>query len=54
MGAGRFVCRNLREQLGVEVRLVSRAESPSPATGSLTLHKKEQAELIDRAFARDS
>ncbi len=53
MGAGRFVCRNLRERLGVEVRLVSRAESPSPATGSLTLHKKEQAELIDRAFARD-
>jgi 2-oxoglutarate dehydrogenase E1 component len=53
MGAGRFVCRNLREWLGVEVRLVSRAESPSPATGSLTLHKKEQAELIDRAFARD-
>ncbi|MGH2526818.1 MAG: hypothetical protein ACRDG2_08730 [Actinomycetota bacterium] len=37
----------------MEVRLVSRAESPSPATGSLTLHKKEQAELIDRAFARD-
>jgi multifunctional 2-oxoglutarate metabolism enzyme len=53
MGAGRFVCRNLRERLGVEVRLVSRAESPSPATGSLTLHKKEQAELIDRAFERD-
>jgi 2-oxoglutarate dehydrogenase complex dehydrogenase (E1) component-like enzyme len=54
MGAGRFVCRNLRERLGVEVRLVSRAESPSPATGSLTLHKKEQAELIERAFALDS
>jgi 2-oxoglutarate dehydrogenase E1 component len=52
MGAGRFVCRNLREQLGVEVRLVSRAASPSPATGSLTLHKKEQAELIERAFGR--
>jgi 2-oxoglutarate decarboxylase len=53
MGAGRFVCRNLRERLDVQVRMVSRPESPSPATGSLTLHKKEQAELIERAFARN-
>jgi 2-oxoglutarate decarboxylase len=52
MGAGRFVCRNLREQLGVKVRMVSRPASPSPATGSLTLHKKEQADLIEHAFAR--
>jgi 2-oxoglutarate dehydrogenase E1 component len=52
MGAGRFVLRNLRD-LGIEARSVSRPESPSPATGSLTLHRKEQSELIDRAFTVD-
>ncbi|MGH2540692.1 MAG: multifunctional oxoglutarate decarboxylase/oxoglutarate dehydrogenase thiamine pyrophosphate-binding subunit/dihydrolipoyllysine-residue succinyltransferase subunit, partial [Actinomycetota bacterium] len=50
MGAARFVVRNLRERLGVEARIVSRPESPSPATGSLTLHRQEQSELIERAF----
>ncbi|MGH2637275.1 MAG: thiamine pyrophosphate-dependent enzyme, partial [Actinomycetota bacterium] len=52
MGAGRFVVRNLRERLGVEARVVAREESPSPATGSLTLHKREQAGLVDQALAR--
>jgi 2-oxoglutarate decarboxylase len=53
MGAGRFVIRNLRERLGVEARTVARAESPSPATGSLTLHKREQDELLERALSRE-
>jgi 2-oxoglutarate dehydrogenase E1 component len=52
MGAGRFVLRCLRDGLGVEARFVSRPESPSPATGSLTLHQRQQAELIDRALSR--
>jgi 2-oxoglutarate dehydrogenase E1 component len=52
MGAARFILRHLRNRLGVEARLVSRPESPSPATGSLTLHRMEQLDLIDRAFAR--
>jgi 2-oxoglutarate dehydrogenase E1 component len=52
MGAGRFVLRNLRERLGVEAEMVSRPESPSPATGSLAQHRLEQAELIDRALGR--
>ncbi|MET0801064.1 MAG: multifunctional oxoglutarate decarboxylase/oxoglutarate dehydrogenase thiamine pyrophosphate-binding subunit/dihydrolipoyllysine-residue succinyltransferase subunit [Actinomycetota bacterium] len=51
MGAARFVVWNLRERLGVEARIVSRSESPSPATGSLTLHRQEQSELIESAFA---
>ncbi|MGH2591637.1 MAG: hypothetical protein ACRDGW_12680, partial [Actinomycetota bacterium] len=51
MGAGRFVLRNVRESLGVEARMVARPESPSPATGSLTLHKREQQALIERALA---
>jgi 2-oxoglutarate dehydrogenase complex dehydrogenase (E1) component-like enzyme len=47
MGAGRFVRRNLRERLGLDVGLVARPESASPATGSLTLHKREQADLLE-------
>jgi 2-oxoglutarate dehydrogenase E1 component len=54
MGAARFVLRHLRDRLGVDARLVSRPESPSPGTGSLTLHRMEQSELIDRAFAPDT
>ena len=51
MGAGRSVLRNMRDRLGVEAWLVARPESASPATGSLTLHRKEQSELLDRALA---
>jgi 2-oxoglutarate decarboxylase len=51
MGAGRSVLRHLRDRLGVEAGLISRPESPSPATGSLTLHRNEQSELIERALA---
>jgi 2-oxoglutarate dehydrogenase E1 component len=47
MGAARFVVRNLRERLAIPARTISRAESASPATGSLTLHKREQEALID-------
>jgi 2-oxoglutarate dehydrogenase complex dehydrogenase (E1) component-like enzyme len=51
MGAGRFVLRNVRERLGIEAQMVARPESPSPATGSLTLHKREQQALIEQALA---
>ncbi len=53
MGAARFVVRNLRERLGVDAGVVARPESASPATGSMTLHKREQAELVDRALTGD-
>jgi 2-oxoglutarate dehydrogenase E1 component len=52
MGAARFVARNLRERLGLEVRVVARPESATTATGSLAQHQREQAELVDRALAR--
>jgi 2-oxoglutarate dehydrogenase complex dehydrogenase (E1) component-like enzyme len=42
----------VRERLGIEARIAARPESPSPATGSLTLHKREQAEFLERALAR--
>jgi hypothetical protein len=35
------------------LRLVSRPESASPATGSAGAHKLEQADLIQRAFGND-
>jgi 2-oxoglutarate dehydrogenase complex dehydrogenase (E1) component-like enzyme len=50
MGAGRFAERNLRERLAIAARIVARPESASPATGSQTLHKREQQALIDRTF----
>jgi 2-oxoglutarate dehydrogenase E1 component len=50
MGAGRFVVRNLRDRLGIDASLIARPESPSPATGSLTLHKQEQEELLTRVL----
>ena len=36
----------------VTVHGVTREESASPATGSLTLHQQEQEELLTRAFAK--
>ena len=40
--------RVLRERL--PLRHVSRPESASPATGSQTVHQREQADLLARAF----
>ncbi|HEX2047486.1 MAG TPA: multifunctional oxoglutarate decarboxylase/oxoglutarate dehydrogenase thiamine pyrophosphate-binding subunit/dihydrolipoyllysine-residue succinyltransferase subunit, partial [Acidimicrobiales bacterium] len=53
MGAWTFVHgrlhRILRDQY--QLRHVSRPESASPATGSQTVHQREQADLLTRAFA---
>jgi 2-oxoglutarate dehydrogenase complex dehydrogenase (E1) component-like enzyme len=50
MGAWYYVRRVARDRLGVDLTGVTRAESASPATGSLTVHQGEQAALLDRAF----
>jgi 2-oxoglutarate dehydrogenase E1 component len=50
MGAWYYMERVMRDRLGVELKGVTREESASPATGSLTLHQQEQAELVERAF----
>jgi 2-oxoglutarate dehydrogenase complex dehydrogenase (E1) component-like enzyme len=39
-----------RERLDVELTGVTRAESASPATGSMTLHAREQEALLNGAF----
>ncbi len=47
MGAWSFILRNFKE---VELLLVARPESGSPATGSSKLHALRQAKIIDKAF----
>ena len=51
MGAWRFVQSAFAEQLGIPLAVVARAESASPATGSLKVHAVEQADLTRRALA---
>ena len=50
MGAWRFVHIAYERLLGTPLRYVARAESPSPASGSLTTHQAEQGDLLSRAF----
>ncbi len=52
MGAWPKLCGNYRERLIGRHPFsgICRAESASPAPGSAAVHKREQAELIDRAF----
>jgi len=50
MGAWRFLQCTVKDRLGVDLTCVAREESASPATGSLKVHTREQAVLIDRAL----
>ncbi|MBT7205439.1 MAG: 2-oxoglutarate dehydrogenase E1 component, partial [Deltaproteobacteria bacterium] len=50
MGAAGFMMRKFPD-LGSSLKLVSRKESSSPSTGFSVMHKKQQEELIHRAFA---
>ena len=47
MGAWSFILRNFKE---VELLMVARPESGSPATGSAKLHVLRQQKIIDKAF----
>ncbi|WP_198392978.1 multifunctional oxoglutarate decarboxylase/oxoglutarate dehydrogenase thiamine pyrophosphate-binding subunit/dihydrolipoyllysine-residue succinyltransferase subunit [Brevibacterium yomogidense] len=52
-GAWPYIAMHLPEVLeGRDVRVVSRAESASTATGLKSIHDAEQADLIERVFAR--
>jgi multifunctional 2-oxoglutarate metabolism enzyme len=50
MGSWHFMERMCRRELGLELKIVAREESASPATGSLTIHQQEQQELIRAAL----
>lgn len=48
MGAWTFILRSYKE---VQLELISRKASASPATGYSKMHAKEQAEIVQRAFS---
>ena len=50
MGAWSFLAPLLEESLGRKPEYVGRTATASPATGSLTLHKQEQAQLVAQAL----
>jgi 2-oxoglutarate dehydrogenase E1 component len=52
MGGWTFVRERLQQLLpaGVKLTYAGRAEAASPATGSLRVHKEEQAALCEAAF----
>ena len=54
MGAWTFIEPQLRRLFRREIAYAGRDASASPAVGALTLHKREQAELIAQAFRADS
>ena len=56
-GAWPFIALNLPEALAEQgehraLRVISRAASASPATGSTKKHQAEQADLVAQAFNR--
>jgi 2-oxoglutarate dehydrogenase E1 component len=52
MGASRYIRALVGEHLrDVPFRSISRPASPSPATGSARVHKKEEKELLERALS---
>jgi 2-oxoglutarate dehydrogenase complex dehydrogenase (E1) component-like enzyme len=54
MGARYFARRRLEEIAhGRPVAVIARAESPSPASGSSTVHDAEQTALLDAAIRFD-
>ncbi len=55
MGAWQFLCSRLGASLRgrLPLRLISRPESASPATGSAGAHKLEQEQLVQRALGEE-
>ena len=51
MGAWRFLQAAFQDHLDTGLTCIAREESASPATGSLQVHTREQAALIDRALS---
>ena len=50
MGAWFYMSAQLRDLLGRPVSYAGRRESPSPAVGSLAIHRLQQEELVSEAF----
>ncbi len=54
MGAWSFLSPLLEESFGRRIEFIGRTATASPATGSLTLHKREQAEIITQALGQSN
>ena len=54
MGAWSFLSPILEESFGRRVEFIGRSATASPATGSLTLHKREQTELVTQALGQSN
>lgn len=53
MGAWSYIAPELGELLGKQtINFVGRKSSASPATGVLTIHKREQAAIVEEAFKK--
>ncbi len=50
MGAWTYMSGRLRELLARQIWYAGRPESPSPAVGSMAIHRQQQAELVSDAF----
>ncbi len=50
MGAASYIRPHLERILDQRIRYAGRAAAASPATGSTSVHKKQQAELVTTAF----
>jgi len=50
MGAWHYVERMARQELGLELKRVTREPSPSPATGSQTIHRGDQKTLVNESL----
>jgi 2-oxoglutarate dehydrogenase E1 component len=50
MGGWTFVAPRLQELMGIPFQYVGRDASASPATGSHSVHEREQAELVEAAI----
>jgi 2-oxoglutarate dehydrogenase complex dehydrogenase (E1) component-like enzyme len=50
MGPWEFMRVITLDRLGVAVGGVTRSEGAAPATGSMTLHRQEQDDLVERAL----
>ena len=49
-GGWSYMAVNFAVQVGRTLQVVARPASASPATGSSSSHKREQEELMERAF----
>jgi len=50
MGAGRYLALRFERVLGMRIEVASREEAAAPATGSPSIHQRQQQRLLDRAL----